>query len=79
MMEREYSEPSEVVKCLVLGWLLDPAMHQRGRPSCPCGFVGGSRNIRQHRHACGVWTAYVYYDRWRCHGVDVEAQEEDAW
>lgn len=28
---------------------------QRGRPSCPCGFVGGTRNIRQHRLKCPTW------------------------
>lgn len=23
--------------------------------TCPCGFIGWVRNIRQHRNECGIW------------------------
>lgn len=33
---------------------------QRGRPSCPCGFIGGPRNIMSHRKNCPTWRAFVH-------------------
>lgn len=36
--------------------VLERAMAPRKpRYTCPCGFVGGSRNIRQHRINCPAW------------------------
>lgn len=28
---------------------------ERGQLTCPCGFVGGPRNIVKHRLSCAVW------------------------
>ncbi len=41
----------------VTRWLETPQV--RGKPSCPCGFVGGARNIRNHRMSCYVWDFYA--------------------
>lgn len=32
---------------------------ERGRPRCPCGFVGAARNIRKHRHNCDKWRLWI--------------------
>jgi hypothetical protein len=75
MRTRTYEEPTEAVKAVVLGWLLDPKMHERGRPSCPCGFIGGSRNILRHRGECEYWGAYSFMHRW--HGEERDWKEVD--
>ena len=41
---------------LISQWLL--VKMERGRPTCPCGFVGGGQNIRKHRLSCPVWIHY---------------------
>jgi ferredoxin-thioredoxin reductase catalytic subunit len=44
-------------KAHVNEWLSTP--QQKGRPPCPCGFVGGTRNIIKHRTTCPAWAFYA--------------------
>jgi len=30
-----------------------------GRPTCPCGFQGNTRNIREHRGNCEAWRQHI--------------------
>lgn len=32
---------------------------RKGRPTCPCGFTGGARNISEHRNYCPAWQEWV--------------------
>ena len=34
---------------------------QRGKPTCPCGFIGGPRNIALHRTGCDVWKTLIEF------------------
>ena len=54
--------PPEEVRHKIIAW--ENSIKRPGRPSCPCGFVGGSRNICQHRSYCNMWRAYAYKHRW---------------
>lgn len=62
-MDSTETQPSRSQQQLVLRWLEKPM--QRGRPSCPCGFVGATRTIRQHRHNCETWKAYCCMSKWK--------------
>ena len=58
--------PSDAQACsldgMVLRWLAKGRV--RGRPSCPCGYVGAARTIRQHRCQCDVWKYHAQnYER----------------
>lgn len=34
-------------------------MAKRGRPRCPCGYIGASRTIRRHRIFCKAWPEWT--------------------
>lgn len=61
-MENTDGLPSRSEQQLVLLWLEKPM--QRGRPSCPCGFVGTTRTILRHRGNCSTWKAYACMSKW---------------
>ncbi len=47
----------EVMDQLIADW--EKREKVKGRHVCPCGFVGGSQNIRKHKEQCAVWQYHV--------------------
>jgi hypothetical protein len=59
----DYTPPSPEEQEKINAWINGPPS-KRGRPNCPCGHVGSTRQIRQHRMACPTWQHYAYRHRW---------------
>lgn len=56
----EFPEPQ---KALVLKWM-DEKPDRPGLPTCPCGFVSGTKHIRKHRLACETWRVFCHRLKW---------------